>query len=223
MMYRRIRRLSRLVILIVACQVAAFDLQAGDAALLLPPGISIGMDRQALRALDPPLRSLEPPLSFGPVQAEFIDTSIERLGAPGTLYFQIDAASGRLRQLLFEWRDARIPQGRVAEMLARLETRLGPPDVSCVTGAPNQAPRRVSARWRGASIMLQVSMFDHRSAGIAYFDLNSESDPRRPSFERRRINRRSLPRRLVARIHAVDDTGLRPRQDCPAGSTRENR
>ena len=66
-------------------------------------------------------------------------------------------------------------------------------------------------------------MFDHRSSDIAYFDLNTDSDPRRPSFERRRITRRSLPQRLVARVHGIDDAGLRPKRECPDGSRRLDR
>lgn len=222
-MYRRFLRLTGLVVLISAAPGLERPGLAADPAMLLPPGISLGMDRRALRAVEPPLRPLVPALSFGPVQAEFIDTSIERLGAPGILYLQVDPASGMLRQLLFEWRDARVPRGRAAEMLARLEAYLGPPEMSCVAMLAGQPPRRVSARWRGAEVMLRVALFDHRSSGIAYFDPNTDSDPRRPSFERRRITRRSLPRRLVARIHGIDDLDLRPRQECPDRSTPEHR
>lgn len=222
-MYRRFLGMTGRLVLILVCAALARQSLAGDPAMLLPSGISIGMDRRALLALEPPLRQLEPPLSFGPVQAEFIDIGIDRLGVPGTLYFQMDTRSGKLRQLLFEWRDARIFQGAAAKILARLEARLGTPEVICVSGEAGQPTRRVSARWRGGIVILRVSLFDHRSRGIAYFDPNTDPDLRRPSFERRRITRRSLPRRLVARLHGVDDLDLRPRQDCPEGSRLEAR
>jgi hypothetical protein len=164
------------------------------------------------------LRHLDPPLSFGPVQAEFIDARIQRLGAPGTLYLQVDPSNGRLRQALFEWRDARVSRGRAAAMLARLEVHLGAPDHVCFTSVKGQPSHQVSAHWKGPTVVLRVSMLDHRADGIAYFDPNTVSDPRRPSFERRRVTRRSLPRRLLARIHAVDDRDLEPRQNCPEGS-----
>jgi hypothetical protein len=215
--------LIRITALILALTVVARPGFAADPVFLLPPGISIGMDRAALRALQPPLRALAPALNFGPVQAEFIDTSIERLGAPGTLYFQMDPVSGRLRQLLFEWRDARVSGDRAADMLARLDARLGEPEMSCVTTMAGQGARRVSARWTGSAIVLRVSMVDHRSSDIAYFDPNTDANPRRPSHERRRITRRSLPRRLVARLHAADDVELWPRRGCQDGSAPENR
>ena len=47
-----------------------------DPISLLPPGITVGMDRLALRALDPPPRSFDSPLSFSLVQAKLIDMSI---------------------------------------------------------------------------------------------------------------------------------------------------
>ena len=222
-MYRRILRLIGLLALFPSYGVLAEEAGGADPGFILPSGISIGMDRHALRNLRPALRVLEPPLRFGPLLAEFVDPGVERLGELGILYFQIDPDSGQLRQLLFEWRDARVSQGHAAEILARLEARLGPPGLSCVVAVAGEAPRRISALWRGASVVLRVSMFDHRSADIAYFDLNSDSDPRRPSFERRRITRRSLPRRIVARVHGIDDFGLRPRRDCPDGSRPQDR
>jgi hypothetical protein len=222
-MYRRFLRLIRLVAVILAAGAPVRPSLAGDPAVLLPSGITIGMDRAALRLSRPSLRRLNPPLSFGPVQAEFIDTDVEGLGAPGLLYFQMDARTGRLRQLLFEWRDGRVPGGGLAEMLKRLEADLGAPELVCITTPAGRPPRRVSAQWRGRTVMLRVSMFDYRARNIAYFDPNTDSDPRRPSFERRRITRRSLPRRMVARVHAVDDLELEPRQDCPDGSSLEPR
>jgi hypothetical protein len=222
-MTTRVRKIHQLVILVtvVLLLIAAPGiLNAADPATLLPRNIEIGMSRSALLAVEPALRELDPPLSFGPVQAEFIDTSIERLGAPGTLFIQLDPQGGRLRQLLFDWRDARVSPGRAAAMLEQLERHLGTPDQACFTAArQGKPPLQVSARWRGAAVVLHVSMFDHREAGIAYFDPNSDSDPRRPSFERRRITRRSLPRRMVVRIHGVEDDALAPRQECPEGST----
>lgn len=221
-MTTRVRNLYQFVILVTFTflLIAAPGVTiAADPAVLIPQDIEIGMSWSQMLALKPPLRLLDPPLSFGPVQAEFIDISIERLGALGTLNYQLDPREGRLRQLLFDWRDARVSPGRAAAMLERLERHLGAPDQACFTAArQGKSPLQVAARWRGAAVMLHVSMFDHRGAGIAYFDPNSQSDPRRPSFERRRITRRSLPRRMVVRIHGVEDDALAPRQECPAGS-----
>jgi hypothetical protein len=222
-MYRRFLRLIGLLALFPSCEVLAEELGVDGPGFILPPGISIGMDRRALRNLRPDLRALEPALNFGPMLAEFVDSGADWLGVPGILYFQIDPDSGRLRQLLFEWRDARVSNGRAAEMLTRLEARLGPPELSCFVAVAREAPRRISALWRGTSVVLRVSMFDHRSADIAYFDPNTDSDPRRPSFERRRITRRSLPRRLVARVHDIDDSDLKPRLECPHGSSPQDR
>ena len=55
---------------------APWSASAADPISLLLPGITVGMDRLGPRALDPPLRSLDSPLSFCLVQAKLIDTSI---------------------------------------------------------------------------------------------------------------------------------------------------
>lgn len=215
MMVLQYGRLLWIAVLIVLGAPGIRPAVAADPAMLLPAGIVIGMHRSALQARQPSLRRLEPPLNFGPVQAEFVDVDAEFLGARATLYLQINPTDGRLRQAFFEWRDAQAPPGHAAALLDRLERHLGEPRAVCRVTVGAQPPRLVSANWRGASVQLYLSMFDFHQPGIAYFDLNSDSDPRQPSFERRRITRRSLPRRLIARIHAVEDPGLAPRQGCP--------
>ncbi len=189
-----------------------------DPVALLPDGTRLGMERREILARSPPLRRLDPPIIFGPLLGEFLDRGFSAMGAPGLVYYQLDPTTGRLRQLLFEWRDGLASRGRAAEMMAELESRLGPPAIRCVAMVKDAPPRLVTAHWAGEVAALNVALFDFRASGIAYFDLNTDSDPRQPSHERRRITRRSLPRRLIARLHAVGDAELNPRRECPAGS-----
>jgi len=196
---------------------------AGDLQELLPTGARLGMEQSEMSSVRPTPTRLDVALVFGPLRAEFIDPDFTALGSPGILYFQFDSTSVRLRQFLFEWRDAAASQFHTAELFARLRAKLGAPTLICIHEARGTPSHVVAARWRSAALMLQVSIFDHRGSGVARYDLNSDADPRRPSHERRRITRRSLPRRLVARLHAADDIDLIPRRDCPEGSIPETR
>lgn len=206
------------LILLAGLLAASREGAAADPASLLPDGMRLGMDRRAVMALEPAPLRIDPPLVYGPLLGEFVDKRFAALGPEGIAYYQLDSGTGRLRQLLLEWRDGRASQGRAARMLEELEARLGPPSVRCLVALADAPPRVVAARWDGVEAVLHVSLFDHRTGGIAYFDLNTSSDPRQPSRERRRISRRSLPRRLIARLHAADDSALTPRRECPAGS-----
>jgi hypothetical protein len=216
------RRLFVLGVLLCGLPVSSPGL-AGDLDELPPNGARLGMERSEIFSISPPPRRLDSPLIFGPLRAEFMASGVAALGPPGTLYYQFDPKSGRLRQFLFEWRDADASKTHASDLLARLREKLGAPVLICIGGGREKPPRVVSARWRGAGLMLDVSILDHRADGVAHFDLNSDSDPRRPSHERRRVTRRSLPRRLTARLHGAEDVDLLPRRDCPLGSSPETR
>lgn len=206
-----------------ALLLASSPSSAGGLEELLPTGARLGMERSEMSSISPPPRRLDPPMIFGPTRAEYMSSGFVALGPPGTLYYQFDAKSGRLRQVLFEWRDAADMETQTAELLARLHARLGAPTLTCIVVARGRTPRVVAARWRGVDLVLHVSALNHRDDGVARYDLNSDSDPRQPSHERRRITRRSLPCRLTARLHGAGDTALMPHRDCPEGAAPESR
>lgn len=174
-------------------------------------------------SINPPPILLDPPMIFGPLRAAFVDPDFAALGPSGILYYQFDVESDRLRQALFEWRDAAASKVQSDKLLVRLQESLGAPRLTCIRRGPAASSRVVAARWESAGLMLHVSMLDHRADGVARYDLNSDPDPRRPSHERLRVTRRSLPRRLVARLHDADDIELIPRRACPDGAVPETR
>jgi len=195
--------------------------QSGPLRVLIPSGIELGMTREGLAEVTSGFRTLDPPLDFGPVKAAYAKSGATLLGHDATLYLQLDSSTGRLRQLLFERRDAGAKQPVVQKILSELRQRLGQPDELCLDGGADREKSLTSAIWRDDGLAVRVAALDHRSPGLAYFDPNSSSDPLQRSSERRRITRRSLPRRLIVRIHARDDPILaRPLTCEPSKASR---
>jgi hypothetical protein len=132
-----------------------------------------------------------------------------------TAYFQMNEATHRLQQVLLERRDQEARSKGFRHLVAALEDRYGPPTAACSLAGSPAVPLRARAVWRFPTSTVQAGIFDFNSMNLLYDDPNSDIDPLQPAFERRRINRRTLPRRIVLRFHPSARVDLISPQHCP--------
>ena len=132
-----------------------------------------------------------------------------------TAYFQMNDTTGRLQQVLLERRGPDAGPDGFRHLVAALEERYGPPAAACSLAGSPAVPLRARALWRFATTTIQAGIFDFNSTNLLYDDPNSDIDPLQPAFERRRINRRTLPRRIVLRFHPSARGDLISARRCP--------
>ena len=176
--------------------------------------LRFGMTVAELAAARPDASSLSPGIDYGPLRAPLVlrDHAVSGLGF--RVYLQVDQASGRLRQLLFERRAAQAAPKDAARIRTWLEASLGRPAVACTTGTADSARAAALLSWELDQETVHLIFFDQAARGIAYFDPNTGSDPLEPARDRERIKARGMPRRLLIRVHGRADSALDPRPSC---------
>ncbi|MEM7225160.1 MAG: hypothetical protein AAF495_19435 [Pseudomonadota bacterium] len=208
--------IPRAVLLSLALSLA---LGARGLSAALPdwPTLSWGMTQGELdRALGEELTELPGRWIYGGAYAERAVFGFDLEGLSFTAYFQMNEESDRLQQILLERRggvDA-TPQA-FEETLAMLEAHYGAAAERCITARPDGTIMAADLMWRLGASTVHASFLDFRSSGLLYFDPNVDLDPLVPSFETRRIYRRSLPRRINIRIHPSDRRDLEWPEGCP--------
>ena len=153
---------------------------------------------------------------YGGAYADRAVFEVDLEGLLFTAYFQMNDRSDRLQQILLERRGGVEATPRAfEETLARLEARYGAPAERCITARPDGTIMAADLVWRVAGSTVHASFLDFRTTGVLYYDPNVDLDPLVPSFETRRITRRSLPRRITVRTHSSDRPDLEWTEGCP--------
>lgn len=192
---------------------AALFPASSRAAPILPPSLAalrFGMTESAIEHQLPKATHLDPGLDFGPLRALLVLPEEDMLGTSFRVYLQFDGKQ-RLRQLLLERRHAGATRDDAHTAERALLNRLGPPDERCFDG---HSEARMT--WKMDGRLLHLIGIDDLAAGILTQDAERSSPlaPRplgRSRKEKQRARQeRSLPQRILIRIHSEDDKELRP-------------
>ncbi len=145
---------------------------------------------------------------------------VEVGGLDFTAYFQMNAESGRLQQVLLERRANQVSPAVYEAVLASMEQAYGPAEGLCLErhrpNDPGAPPRRESLRWRFPTTTVQLTWLDFLTTSVMFDDPDPTIDPLVPRYKTRRINRRTLPRRIIIRFHPSERHDLVRWQDCEA-------
>jgi hypothetical protein len=161
------------------------------------------MTEQEVAAALPEAEPLPGRFDFGPMHADRAVFDLAIAGIGFDAYLQMDDATGRLRQADYE------------RVLVDLAARYGEPDGVCpVPGGAGRHRRGVEVVWRGGATTLHAVFLDFRTTGVLGRDPNRDYAPLEPLGEARRVIQRFLPRRLLIRWHAAEDTGLDTTPGC---------
>ncbi|MCP4330459.1 MAG: hypothetical protein GY791_18710 [Alphaproteobacteria bacterium] len=172
-------------------------------------GAEWGMDGAALdRVFGSDLTRLSAPLDFGPLYVDRLWRGVELGGYRFTAFLQMDRSTARLAQVLLDIRRLEAPDRVMAAVVDALGGRYGEPACRVEAAFPDGATATLAATWNGSGSTVQAGLIDMNIPGILTEDPNTKRDVRRPSYERRRIKRSSLPRRVTVRFHAAARTDL---------------
>lgn len=213
---RRLRTGSAIA-LVLAILAAGLGNPAAEAAeTALPPPLarlSFGMPLDGARNALPEARYLEDGLDFGALKARLVLPSIPTLGSSFRLYLQFDAQE-RLRQVLFERRHAAATRESAGAVQDALLQRYGKPAEICLPANATPAAGRIT--WHTGNWSLHLIGIDDLGLGML-----TEDPDRGDALENRPVARsrderfrgrqqRSLPRRILIRVHGAGDTQLLP-------------
>lgn len=159
------------------------------------------------------LKRLAAPLRYGGAYARDMLPGVEIAGERFTAFFQMNAGSHRLQQVLLEHDRRRITPAGYLRLVDALEARYGEGQI-CVPAAARGGSKIVELVWRFPTTTVHASMIDLQSPNLLYEDPNTDRDVLQPSYERRRIVRRFLPRRIVVRLHPSGRKDLMSKGRC---------
>jgi hypothetical protein len=135
-------------------------------------------------------------------------------GIDFTAYFQMNARTDRLQQVLLEGLRRRAGPEAFAQLLDALEARYGAPDGTCVVPKAGGQPLLVEYVWTFPTTTVHATLMDFYTTSMFFEDPQAGTDPLQPLYERRRNNPRFLPRRVTVRLHPTDRTDLLSRLEC---------
>lgn len=174
-----------------------------------------GMDAAELEtAFGTSLATLPGVWDFGPLYATQALFDARFAGLGFTAFLQMDRADDVLQQVLLERRDIAVTPEAYLQLLDGLEAAFGPPDYLCSVYPEGRSPTIIQARWTFPTTTVHASLLDFVTTAIAFHG-TSGFNALIPSRDTRVINRRSLPRRILLRLHPTDRIDLLPRRDCP--------
>ena len=124
------------------------------------------------------------------------------------VFFQMDADTDRLRQVLLERRDGQATPADYLALIDDLTARFGPPDGECARTVGGAGTVGAELVWRFPTTTIHAVFLDFRTTGVLFRDPGTLFDPTVTAFETRRIVRRSLPRRLLVRLHPTGIAAL---------------
>ncbi|WP_193182510.1 hypothetical protein [Nisaea sediminum] len=209
-----------LVLAILAAGLAS--LGAGAAETALPPPLarlSFGMALDDARSALPDAQYLEDGLDFGALKGLLVLQAVPTLGSSFRIYLQFDGDT-RLRQVLLERRHAAATRKSARTVQDALLQRYGKPAEICMPVHATPAAGRIT--WRTEDWSLHLVGIDDLGLGMLTEDADRsdalENKPIARSRDERSRDRqqRSLPRRILIRIHGTGDTQLLP-PPCGAG------
>ena len=189
---------------------------AGAAEMALPPPLArlgFGMTLDEARTALPDAQYLEDGLDFGALKGLLVLPASPTLGSRFRIYLQFDAA-GRLRQMLLERRHAAATRESARTVQDALLKSYGKPAEICLPAHATPAAGRVT--WHTDNWSLHLIGIDDPGLGMLTEDPDRgdalENKPVARSREERLRDRqqRSLPRRILIRIHGAGDTQLLP-------------
>lgn len=129
-------------------------------------------------------------------------------------FFQMGASTDRLQQVLLERRREDSNRFGFEETKAALEAAYGAAHRFCLRERPPGAPRIAQLTWRFPTTTVHATFFDFHSFGILFKDARLPVDTYLTDRERRRIHRRTLPKKLLVRFHPTDRDDLAPQGKC---------
>ena len=200
----------------LALAVALWSGTASAASIPGWPEVRFGMTEDELeQALGDALTVLPGRWIYGGAYAERAVFDVDLEGLLFTAYFQMNDQTDRLQQILLERRNIGATPRAFEEALALLERHYGEPTERCLTVRPDGTVMSADLMWRFPRAVIHAGFLNFQTTGVLYYDPNVDLDPMVPSFETRRINRRSLPRRITIRIHPRERTDLEWPEGCP--------
>jgi hypothetical protein len=116
-------------------------------------------------------------------------------------FFQMNAESDRLQQVLLEPLRRTGPESLFRDTLAELRETYGPPSAACKVPRSGGGPLSLEFWWRFPSTTVHLTFLDFYTREMAFDDPNVDRDPLTPYVETRRNNPRFLPRRTLVRFH----------------------
>lgn len=174
-----------------------------------------GMAERAIsEAFGGRLRRLSGRQMFGDAYADLALPGVEIGGEPFTAFFQMNAATDRLQQVLLRRMRRQPSEQSRRSILSALRDEYGPESLLCTVPKAGGGELVVEHIWRFPTTTVHVSFLDFYSSAMAFEDPNTVRDPRRPFSERRRNIPSLLPRYTLVRLHPTARTDLLGAHDC---------
>lgn len=174
-----------------------------------------GMDRATLEdVLGDGLTALPGVWDFGPLYADRAVFDARFAGLAFTAFLQMERANDELAQVLLERRGNAVTAEAYGQLLDGLDAAFGPPDAACRAYPEGRGPTILQARWDFPTTTVHASLLDFVTTGIAFYGTEGYPNPFVPSRDSRIIERRTLPRRILLRLHPAERTDLLPRRAC---------
>ncbi len=163
-----------------------------------------GMTGEELRSLlGDRLVALPGRWRYGGAYADHAAFDVVLGGLEFTAYFQMNARSGTLQQILLERRRVRATPRALESLVSAMEVRYGAASETCRQAKSGGEPLIFEMIWRGRDTTIHLNFMDFSTTDIFYRDPNRDADPLVPFRDVRRANRRFLPRRILVRFHDV--------------------
>ncbi len=181
-------------------------------------GLVPGLPLETAFEIRSDLVRLDPPWDFGPMQGIGLLKGTAFAGAVATVFLQSRPGEMTIRQVLIDIRDDGAVTRDKGRVFAELIERFGKPEKICRMPMPPGSGREAAvaaAIWRAGGITTHYRRLDHRIPGLLYFAPDLEPSVLDRELDRRRISRRSLPRRLLVRQHLSTDLDLVQPLSCP--------
>lgn len=205
---------AALVLALLSAGIGSLDTRAAETALPQPLGrLSFGMAIEDARKALPQARYLESGLDFGALTGRLVLPAFQTLDSTFRIYLQFDA-NDRLRQVLLERRHAAATRKSARAAQNALLQSYGKPAELCMPVLATPAAGRMT--WRTQSWSLHLIGIDDLGLGMLTEDadrgdaLDSKQIARSRDERSRSRQQRSLPRRILIRIHGAGDTELLP-------------
>ena len=172
-------------------------------------GIPWGASAEDIRtALGDDLLDLPGRWQYGGAYADLALRTTAFGGLDYLVLFQMDEDTERLRQVLLERRDVQATPTRYLALVDDLTARFGPPDGECARTVGGGGTVGAELVWRFPTTTIHAVFLDFRTTSVLFREPGTLFDPTVTAFETRRIVRRSLPRRLLVRLHPTEITAL---------------
>lgn len=175
-----------------------------------------GMDAAALdRAFGGAIDRLPGRWDYGGAYATRGVLGIDIAGYRFNGFFQMNATTHRLQQVLLEGLRQRASARSHLRVVGHFRRRFGAPAAVCHRPRRIGDPEIVAAVWRFATTIVHVTLLDFSTTAVLHQRSTVDrTDPRTPRYKQQQIRRRTVPRRIVVRFHPSDRRDLDAGLDC---------